>query len=221
MATGGPTGNADPTARSAYYESDVARQHLSRWYKNEKEEAFIEFLFDALRVPSTGLVLEIGGGAGIHGTILASRFGTRYLFTDLSTNLVRSAASSGLRARQMDGLKTSLCEGAVACAVLIATSTLLHDLETRQRQFAECARILQTNGVAIFVTSHWDRRYHTFDRQDVTYLTGLGFSVRRCSWGVIPGRFWRAGNRRLFSWIEKIAAMTGLAGRVVLIARRL
>ncbi len=221
MASRRPPGNAEPAERSAYYESDVARQHLARWYKSEKEETFIEFLFSGLRVPSTGLVIEIGGGGGIHGAILVKRFGSRYLFTDLSMNLVSAAASSGLQAKQMDGLKTPLHDGEAACAVLIATSTLLHDRETRQRQFAECARILQPDGVAIFVTSHWDRRYHTFDREDMTYLAGLGFSVRRCSWGVIPGRFWRASNQCLFSVIEKIAAITGLAGRMVLIARRL
>jgi SAM-dependent methyltransferase len=206
--------------RSAYYESDEANRHLSGWYKDEKEEAFLDFIFDHLAVPSSGLVVEIGGGAGIHGRILARRFGSRYLFTDLSGNLVRAARRSGLPAEQMDGLAMKLGDGSAACAVLVATSTLIYGRGPRLRQFSECARILKPGGVAIFVTSRWDRRYHVWDWEDARFLATLGFSTKRRSWGVIPGRLWNGQNKRILRVIEKIAAMSSFSVRLVLIASR-
>jgi SAM-dependent methyltransferase len=206
--------------RSAYYESDEGGRRLSGWYKDEKEVAFLDFIFEGLVVPSSGAVVEIGGGAGIHGRILARRFGSRYLFTDLSGNLVRAARRSGLPAEQMDGLAMKLGDGSAACAVLVATSTLIYGPGPRRRQFSECARILQPGGIAIFVGSRWDRRYHTWDQEDAKFLTTLGLSTRHRSWGIIPGRLWNGQNKRVFRVIEKIAAMSSFSGRSVLIASR-
>jgi SAM-dependent methyltransferase len=206
--------------RRTYYESDDARRHLSGWYNDEKEEAFIAFLFQGLTVPSTGLIVEVGGGAATHARILARRFGSRYLFTDISTNLVDFAAKSGLAARQMDGLAMTLGDGSAACAILVATSTLLYGSDLRKRQFEGCARILRPEGIGIFVTSRWDRRYHVYDQDDVRFLSALGFSATLRTWGIIPGRLWRPGNKRVFSAIEAIAARSRFSGRVVLIAKR-
>jgi SAM-dependent methyltransferase len=213
-------GEAMTPARQAYYESNEALRRLSAWYSNEKEESFINFVFDNLCLPSDGLVVEIGGGAGLHGRILAQRFSTRYLFTDLSKNFVDSARKSGLPAAQMDGLAMTLDEGSAACAVLVGPSTLLHEQETRQRQFRECARILRPDGVGIFVTPRWDREYHLCDHDDAEFLRKLGFSITWLNWGIIPGRLWNSRNKHFFNVIERIVSKANLSVRVVLLARR-
>ena len=193
---------------------------LSSWYAYEKEEAFIQYLFKKVRLPSEGLVVEIGGGAGIHGQILAKEFGTRYLFTDLSKNFVDSATKSGLPAMQMDGLAMTLADASAACVVLVATSTLLYGAETRHRQCRECIRILGENGVAIFVTARRDARYHFWDCDDVDCLRQLGFAITWLNWGIIPGRLWTSSNRAFFAVVESMISRTNLPARSILLARR-
>ncbi len=212
--------NVTTSDRKSYYESDEGLGRLSSWYSAEKENSFIDFIFNDLSLPRAGLVVEIGGGAGIHGRILAQRFGERYLFTDLSQSFVYHARDSGLPAAQMDGLALALDTGSAACVFLMATSTIIHDQEMRQHQFRECARVLRPDGVAIFVTARRDRRYHSWNRDDVEFLRNFGFSTIRLSWGIIPGRLWNSTSKSIFSIIEKIAATTSLPGRDILLARR-
>jgi SAM-dependent methyltransferase len=181
---------------------------------------FLRYIFESVPIPSQGLVVEIGGGAGLHGRILGGLFGSRYLFTDISGNLVQAARGVGLRATQMDGLAMALGDRSAACTVLVAPSTLLYEQDTRERQFRECARILKPGGVGIFVTARRDPRYHCFDRRDAELLSKLGFLVTSLNWGVIPGRLWTAWNRHFFGVIERIAANTDLPARIILIARR-
>lgn len=212
----------DTSSREEYYESARGLQNLASWYNVDKEKSFIDFIFNRLQIPHDGLVVEIGGGAAVHGRLLATRFGTRYLFTDLSQNFVAFARELGLAAEQMDGLSMPLADGSAACTVLVATSTLVHDRTTRERQFRECARVLRSDGVSVFVTARRDRRYHCWDDDDLEFLRQLGLSlIWLRGWGIVPGRLWTAKNRQLLDAIETIAAKTSLPARYILCARRL
>lgn len=206
--------------RRAYYESDAAFSSLSDWYRHEKEESFIDFVFGKLHLPPDGLIVEIGGGAGVHGRILARRFGDRYLFTDLSNRFVAAAKNSGLSPAQMNGLAMALGDDSAACIVVIGASTLLRDFDTRQRQFLECARILRPDGVGVFVTTRWSRQYHLWDRKDAEFLRRVGFTTTWLSWGIIPGRLWNCATKSFFELLENVLATTNLPMRSVLVCQK-
>ena len=215
--------NCDPKhiERKMYYAGADALQTLSYWYSDEKEEAFIDFVFNKL-APSDGLIVEVGGGGGIHGRILARQFGERYLFTDYSPLLVENAKKLGLQSVQMDGLTMALGDGAAACAFMVGPSTILHDADMRHRQFLECARIVRSGGTAIFVTPRYGTKsgLHALDDDDAEFLSRNGFTICWRSWGVIPGRLWNSTNKYYFRVFENLIARANISIRSVLIAYR-
>jgi SAM-dependent methyltransferase len=208
--------------RHKHYASAEALQTLSSWYADEKEGAFIDFIFNNIAIPSDGLIVEIGGGAGIHGRILGRRFGERYLFTDFSPLLAENAKNFGLQSVQMDGLSMALGDGAAACAFLVGPSTIVRDADMRYRQFLECARIVRPGGTALFVTSRCEpfSGLHTLDDADAEFLAKNGFSISWRSWGVIPGRLWNSTNKNFFRVVENLVARANISFRSILIAYR-
>jgi len=205
------------------YETAAAVEALTNWYAVPKERAFVQHLFDGLEVPSSGMLVEIGGGAGIQGLLVRDLFQDRYLHSDYSAALVMQAKKRGLNSMVVDGLSMPFADASVAALLLTGPTTIIHEQAMRDRQFEECARVLASRGVLIMITSRlaFLKRYHCLDREDLAKLASLGFDpVRFASWGMLPGKWWRPWNQKLFSSIESLAGRLGLGVRRILVARK-
>ncbi|TAJ59732.1 class I SAM-dependent methyltransferase [Brevundimonas sp.] len=168
-------------ARAEYYETDQAVAHFVGRYSQAKERAFCRFIGRLLGTDAE--VLEIGGGSGLHASMLAPMVRS-YVHSDLSAAMCNHARTLGLESRQVDGLNIR----APAKTILaIELSTLRgDDAELRRRQLQEMARVADR-----IVISTARLGMHTMDRDDVRCLADVGFRLRHwTSWGVIPTRFW-------------------------------
>lgn len=196
---------------------------LSSWYSLHKERRFFDFLLRGLEVPSTGIVVEIGGGAGLQGTILRDWYGDRYLHSDYSAPLVERAKRFGLNSQVIDGLHMPFADGSLAGLITVAVSTIANDESTRLRQFKEFERVLSPNAPAVLITGRLAalRRMHCLNRNDVASLDSLGLKLERyLSWGLIPGKFWRSWNSGVFAGFERVGAGVSIGIRRAIIVRK-
>lgn len=222
MATG-KVREADIDAIHDHYETASAVSSLSGWYANLKERAFAKHLFEGLRLPPEGPVVEIGGGSGFQGMVFREYFPDRYLHTDYSKALVTKAREHGHRSEVVDGLAMPFADASVACLILIGPTTIIRDADMRRRQFAECNRVLAPGGAAIFVTSRlaWRKGHHCLDKEDVRTLRNIGLRLERYgSWSSIPGRYWKAWSRPIFSALESCASSLDLGVRRIILVRK-
>lgn len=206
-----------------WYNSDDGLERLSTWYVAEKEIAFIDYVLKHMPLLDEGIVLEIGGGAGLQGLHWRERLGDRYLHTDYAAPMVAKAQELSLKSQQMDGLNTPFESDTVAGAILIATSTIIWDADMRMRQFEEVRRILKSGGVAVFVASRLAGLQYgfTLQRQDVDALMQMGFELLVFQdWGIIPGSRWSKRSAKLFASLENILARVGLGIRRTIIVRK-
>jgi hypothetical protein len=213
----------DRTENIKYYESEGAVQILNRWYNDAKEAAFADFLFDGLGIPADLPFVEVGGGSGVQGNQVHRYFGKRYIHSDYSTSLVRSARRKGLKSLVVDGLATPFKNASVAGLLLVGPSTIVGDEATRFAQIDECARILAPNGVCIMVTSviAGSRGQHCLNKRDFDYLAEKGLPVTKVRrWGIVPGRFWSSSVKTQFTTVERICSAVGLGIRQVVTCRK-
>lgn len=207
--------------RNRYYASADALQDFCICYTREKEEAFLRFVFEKVTLPDNGPIIELGGGAAVHGRLLAQRYGSRYLFTDLSPVFVENARKASIPARRMDALATGLPDRSVACLILVGVSTIVHDAETKCRQFAECARVLCPGGVAVFISPTYGRLrgMSRMNRDDRNAIESCGMSVVWTrEWGMIPGKFWSARLQVPWALLERCIAPLHIGCRSIVIA---
>jgi SAM-dependent methyltransferase len=206
-----------------YYASRAAVALLNEWYKSQKEEAFIDFILSGIDIPPDLPVVEIGGGAGVHGIQMKRHFQKRYIHTDLSLSLVESARRKGLRSGVANGLATPFRSGSVAAVLMVGTSTIIRDEDMRVAQFRECGRILAPGGVCIMVTSVLSRfmDMHRINRRDFGLLAECGLAVTsRRRWGIVPGRLWGGSVKRLLAGAERVWSSAGLGVRQIVVARK-
>jgi hypothetical protein len=206
-----------------YYESEGAVESLNRWYNDAKEAAFADSLLDGLEVPANLPFVEVGGGSGVQGIQVHRYFGERYIHSDYSTSLVRSARRKGLKSLVVDGLATPFRDASIAGLLLVGPSTIVRDEAARFAQIDECARILAPNGVCIMVTSviAGSRGQHCLNTRDFDYLAEKGLPVTKVRrWGIVPGRFWSGFVKAQLATVERICSAVGLGVRQVVTCRK-
>lgn len=203
------------------YESTVAVETVNRWYSSYKEETFLDYIFTFKSAQTRGSILEVGGGSGIHGRILAQSMS--YVHSDYSYGMCRSAREKGLETIQSDGLELPISDESVDGIFTVGVSTIIGSALTRIQQFKEFYRLLKPGGDLIMVTGlpTWKNGQHCLDRHDVAALLELGFTDPRVRfWGVIPGRWWGARSCEIYRRIEKAVSWAGLGGRKIVMLRK-
>src|SRR4051794_25095619 len=130
-------------ANQRHYESAATVATLDSWYTADKEVALVDFVQRLRPGVFAGRCLEVGGGAGVHGGIIARTPGCRYVHSDYSQALCRAAAAKGLTTLHCSGLDIPLADGAVDVVVAVGPSTLIGTWERRRRQFEEFQRVLK------------------------------------------------------------------------------
>lgn len=212
-------------AINQYYDTPDAVDALSKWYVQDKEKAFVDFVLTNTPIAPAGRFVEIGGGAGLQGLLLRERLGSRYLHSDYSPSLVEKARQLGLESEIVDGLASPFDNETIAGLLLVGPSTIVGPPDLRERQFRECHRILKPGAGVAFVTSRLahTRDRHCLDAKDEELLRSIGFEiVGTHHWGVVPGRLWRiVPMPALWRAVEKLGTPLGLGVRKIVIARRL
>jgi ubiquinone/menaquinone biosynthesis C-methylase UbiE len=206
-----------------HYESAVAVKTVENWYSLHKEEAFFEYISSLNRVPRRGLLLEVGGGSGIHGKILAQMTKWLYVHSDYSYAMCRAAKEKGLDTIQSDGLALPVHDESLDAIFTVGVSTIIGSAPTRIDQFKEFYRVLRPGGDLTIVTARpiWKNGQHCIDRGDLEALLELGFTDPRVKlWGVIPGRWWTAGNSQKYRTIENAVSWARLGGRKVVMLKK-
>lgn len=205
------------------YERPESVLTLSNWYNCLKEKSFIDFILSKIKNRNDGLFVEIGGGAGIHGIILKSSFGDDYIHTDYSKAMVEKAISLGLKSLCVDGLSIPFDNNVLSTIFNVGSTTIIRSKDLRLKQFEECYRVLETNGLLIMVTSRsgFLKGQHCLDAIDMDELRKIGFKIEEIAcWGIIPGKFWHRLLVSVFSKLEIIGSALGLGIRKIVIARK-
>src|SRR5262245_31663726 len=89
------------------YNSQEAVETLNKWYSSYKEKAFLDHINALGFLQTHSFLLEVGGGTGIHGSIINYAARYRYIHSDYSYSLCLSAKEKGLKTIQMNALVMS------------------------------------------------------------------------------------------------------------------
>jgi SAM-dependent methyltransferase len=205
-----------------HYESTEAVETANGWYTLYKEKSFLDYIFAIESVQRHGLLVEVGGGTGFHGGILAQCIEGLYVHSDYSYAMCYAARKKGLITIQSDGLTLPMNDESVDGIFTVGASTIVRSAETRILQFKEFLRLLKPGGNVTMVTG-WpgNSDQHCIDLDDVEALLKLGFIEPEVRfWGVIPGRWWGAGSCRTFGWIEKAMSWGGIGARKIVVLNK-
>jgi SAM-dependent methyltransferase len=206
------------------YESPETISTLERWYNPYKERAFIWLLAESIsQVGQKGRVLEVGGGTGTHGALIATILTSSYIHSDYSYGLCRAARSKGLRTVQMDALQMPVKDSSIDCIVTVGVSTIIRGATIRFAQFDAFYRALRPGGELLLITSRLAKRIrqHCIDQSDIDYLISLGFSEPKITnWGFIPGSFWQRRTFRVCKVIERLLSPLNIGVRRIVALRK-
>jgi hypothetical protein len=223
------TGRNQPAgtyAPDAYYESAVAVATLGGWYVGAKEQAFVAELCRLVPPLIPGKVVELGGGAGVHGKVFTSIYGDRYVMTDLATAQVHAAEVNGVSARianalLLDELLNELGEP-ISMLLSVGLSTLIaKDGLTRCAQLVAMQAALGPGGICVVIVPRLGRLsgLHTLRRSEFNAVPGMAM-VAWTSWGLLPGTLRRVVPVRLADTIDAIAGRLGVGVRRIAVLRR-
>ncbi|MFC6885675.1 class I SAM-dependent methyltransferase [Actinomadura yumaensis] len=186
-------------ALHAYYSQGLERDRLAGARGILEFERSKEILARRLPEPGSGVVADIGGGAGRYALWLAGR-GHLVEHRDpvpLHVEQVREAAPEGVRTAVGDARELDLDDASADAVLLLGPLYHLRDRDDRVRALREAARVVRPGGTVFAAAiSRWAPRYDDLVgraryEEDPTMPARVA-EVERTGWmpPIVPGSFW-------------------------------
>src|SRR5215470_17601462 len=109
----------------SYYNSQEGVETLNKWYSSYKERAFIDHINTLGFLQKPSVFLEVGGGTGIHGSIINYAARCTYIHSDYWYPLCLSAKEKGLETIQMNALVMSFKDESIDYVLTVGVSTII------------------------------------------------------------------------------------------------